>query len=44
LARLEGRIVLDEVLERFPDWEVDMVNAKMGGHVRGWDSLPVFVR
>jgi cytochrome P450 len=44
LARLEGRVVLDEVLDRFPDWEVDTVNAKMGGHVRGWDSLPVFVR
>ena len=23
LARLEGRVVLDEVIRRFPDWEVD---------------------
>jgi hypothetical protein len=23
LARLEGRVALDEVLNRFPDWEVD---------------------
>ncbi len=43
LARLEGRVVLDEVLNRFPDWEVDPEHAKLGGHVRGWDSLPVFV-
>ncbi len=24
LARLEGRIALDEVLTRFPEWEVDL--------------------
>ena len=29
LARLEGRVVLEEVLERFPDWEVDMAGARM---------------
>ena len=23
LARLEGRVALDEVLNRFPDWDVD---------------------
>jgi Cytochrome P450 len=27
LARLEGRIALDEVLKRFPSWEVDRDNA-----------------
>jgi cytochrome P450 len=43
LARLEGRVVLDEVLTRFPDWEVDVVNSRMGGHLRGWDALPVAV-
>jgi cytochrome P450 len=43
LARLEGRIALDEVLRRFPEWEVDWDNAKMGrtSTVRGWESLPV---
>ena len=27
LARLEGRVALDEVLQRFPTWEVDWDNA-----------------
>jgi len=43
LARLEGRVALDEVLERFPEWEVDWDHAKMArtSTVRGWESLPV---
>ena len=43
LARLEGRVALDEVLQRFPEWEVDWDNAKMArtSTVRGWESLPV---
>lgn len=43
LARLEGRIALDEVLARFPDWEVDWENARRAdtSTVRGWESLPV---
>ena len=43
LARLEGRVALDEVLKRFPEWEVDWDNAKMArtSTVRGWESLPV---
>jgi cytochrome P450 len=43
LARLEGRVALDEVLNRFPDWQVDTdraVQAKTST-VRGWESLPV---
>ena len=28
LARLEGRVALDEVLNRFPEWEVDWDNAE----------------
>jgi cytochrome P450 len=43
LARLEGRVALDEVLNRFPEWEVDIDNARMAptSTVRGWDSMPV---
>jgi cytochrome P450 len=46
LARLEGRVALDEVLRRFPEWEVDWENAKMArtSTVRGWESLPVHTR
>jgi cytochrome P450 len=43
LARLEGRVALDEVLTRFPTWEVDWDNAVQArtSTVRGWESLPV---
>ena len=43
LARLEGRVALDEVLKRFPEWDVDWEHAKMArtSTVRGWESLPV---
>lgn len=45
LARLEGRIALEEVIKRFPDWEIDTANAKlaMTSTVRGWETLPVVV-
>jgi cytochrome P450 len=45
LARLEGRVVLEEVLERFPEWEVDLANARMApaSVVRGWEALPVHI-
>jgi cytochrome P450 len=45
LARLEGRIALDEVLQRFPEWTVDWDNAEQAhtSSVRGWERLPVFV-
>ncbi len=43
LARMEGRVALDEVLKRFPNWEVDYDNAVQAhtSTVRGWESLPV---
>jgi cytochrome P450 len=43
LARLEGRIALDEVLQRFPEWEVDWDGAVQArtSTVRGWERLPV---
>lgn len=45
LARLEGRVVLDELLTRFPEWEVDLDRAKLSptSTVRGWETLPVVV-
>ncbi len=43
LARLEGRVALDEVLDRFPTWDVDRDHARMASTatVRGWESMPV---
>jgi cytochrome P450 len=44
LARVEGRVALEEVLKRFPEWEVDYANATLSSTstVRGWETLPVF--
>ena len=46
LARLEGRVALEEVLRRFPDWEVDADNARLAptSTVRGWETLPVVIQ
>jgi cytochrome P450 len=43
LARLEGRVALDEVLLRWPDWDVDWDNVQQAHTptVRGWEKLPV---
>jgi cytochrome P450 len=43
LARLEGRVALDEVLTRWPEWEVDWDNAVQArtSTVRGWERMPV---
>jgi cytochrome P450 len=43
LARLEGRVALEEVLKRFPEWTVDRDAARLASTstVRGWETLPV---
>jgi cytochrome P450 len=45
LARLEGRVALDEVLQRWTDWEIDWPNAVQArtSTVRGWEKLPALV-
>jgi cytochrome P450 len=45
LARVEGRVALDEILKRFPDWTVDLENSQLSSSstTRGWDSLPASV-
>jgi len=45
LARLEGRVALEEILRRFPEWTVVEDDAKLASTstVRGWESLPVAV-
>ena len=46
LARLEGRIALDEVLSRFPAWDVDFERAHIAptSTVRGFETLPALPR
>ncbi len=43
LARLEGRVALDELLNRFPDWEIDYDTAQLAptSTVRGWEKLRI---
>ncbi len=45
LARVQARVALEEVLTRWPDWEVDYQNARHAHttSVRGWATLPVRV-
>jgi cytochrome P450 len=46
LARLEGRVALEEVLKRFPEWDLDLEHAKLSptSTVRGWETLPAFTK
>lgn len=43
LAKLEGRIALEELLARFPEWDVDESGAELQQTttVRGWETLPL---
>jgi cytochrome P450 len=45
LARLEGRVALDELLNRWPEWDVDRETARLAptSTVRGWERLRVVV-
>jgi cytochrome P450 len=46
LARLEGRVALEEILKRFPTWDVDMSTAVLSptSTVRGWENMPAVLR
>jgi cytochrome P450 len=46
LARLEGRVALDELLNRWPEWTVDYSGIKLASTstVRGWERLPIVIR
>jgi len=45
LARVEGRVALEELLKRFPDWTADLSVAKIASTstTRGWETLPAFI-
>jgi cytochrome P450 len=45
LARLQGRVALEEALKRFPEWTVDEARAVLvpSSTTRGYDTLPVTV-
>ena len=46
LARMEGRIMLEELLQRFPEWDVvwdDTEIIHTGSSIRGYCRLPLVV-
>jgi cytochrome P450 len=45
LARLEGRVALDELLNRWPEWDVDYDSLQLAptSTVRGWERLRVIL-
>jgi cytochrome P450 len=45
LTRIEGRVALDEIINRFPDWDIDLDEAVFSSAsvVRGWDGMPARV-
>jgi cytochrome P450 len=46
LARLQGRVALEQVLDRWPGWDVDYDNIRLAptSTVRGWEAIPILVR
>jgi cytochrome P450 len=45
LARLEGRVALDELLNRFPQWDIDYDSMRPAptSTVRGWERLRIIL-
>jgi cytochrome P450 len=45
LARLEGRVALEEMFDRHPSWQVDEANSRRlhTSTVRGWINVPITV-
>jgi cytochrome P450 len=45
LARMEGRLALEELLARIPVWDIDLDNARLSptSTVRGWETLPALI-
>jgi cytochrome P450 len=45
LARLEGRVALDEILNRWPEWDIDYDTAQLASTstVRGWEKLRILL-
>jgi cytochrome P450 len=45
LARIQGRIALEELLKRFPEWEIEpgTANLSQTSTVRGFEKLPIVV-
>ena len=45
LARLEGRIALEQILKRFPEWDVDLTDAKLSptSTARGRETMPAVI-
>ncbi len=40
---MQARVALEEVIKRWPEWEIDYANAAKAhtSSVRGWAKLPV---
>ena len=45
LARLEGRVALEEFLSRFPEWDLDHEGMRLASTttVRGWERMPILL-